>query len=176
MNIIIITLLIALQTPLARDAEGPRKTLSVCEILADDPTKLNGAVVTVRGYLSATDHGTWLNADCKKHLVTKGLAWPDQLSVYVDASSDRIARSWEQVSHQSSRLGAVPGRDRIWLTITGKLETRESMDNEVVQMPYGLARAGFGQTGESPAEIRVISAQDIRIERHSNDGGRHSQE
>jgi hypothetical protein len=63
-----------------------------------------------------------------------------------------------------NQLHADMGRDKIQVTIVGRIETRASMDDEVVQMPYGLRRAGFGHMGGSPAEINVISIDDVAIE------------
>jgi hypothetical protein len=146
---------------------GPSRaeTLSVCEVLADDPTKLNGKVISVRGLLGATAEGMWLMGECKTHLVTKGLEWGNNLSVYVPAADEGVARSWEGLSSRLKALHASLSRDRVWVTITGRLETRRSMEDEVVQMPYGPRRAGFGHMGDSPAEINVISIEDVRVER-----------
>ncbi len=159
-SVIAVQWLVATTTP-ARSAE----TFSVCDVLADDPTKLSGKVVSVRGLLGVTNEGIWLVGECKTHLVTKGLEWGNDLSVYVPAADDRAARSWEQMSNKLKRLHADLRRDRVWVTIIGRLETRQSMDDEVVQMPYGLRRAGFGHMGDSPAEINVVSIEDVSVER-----------
>ena len=37
------------------------------------------------------------------------------------------------------------------------------MDDEVVQTPFGLERAGFGHMSGAPAEINVISVEDVTI-------------
>jgi hypothetical protein len=164
---IVLAIVIALQ---AASSERPARvpmTLSVCDVLADDPTKLNGKVIKVKGLLGGTDEGTWLTAECTTHLVTKGLAWGNDLSVYIDGSDQKTLRSWEKVGQKLKQLRANLGQDRIWVTIVGRLETRASMDDEVVQMPYGMARAGFGHMGGSPAEINVISVEDVRVERKS---------
>jgi hypothetical protein len=138
--------------------------LSVCEVLANDPTKLNGKVISVRGLLGATGEGMWLVGECKTHLVTKSLQWGNDLSVYLPPDDDRATSSWERMSEKLKRLHADLSRDRVWVTILGRLETRRSMEDEVVQMPYGLRRAGFGHMGDSPAEINVMSIEDVRIE------------
>jgi hypothetical protein len=138
--------------------------LTVCDVLVGDPTRLRGRIIKVRGYLSITDHGSWLSADCKKHLVTRGLTWGDHLSLYVDPSDENVMQSWLQVGERARRLHAAWRQDRIWLTIVGRVDTRPTMTDEVVQMQFGLARAGFGQGGESAAEIDVKSAEDISIE------------
>jgi hypothetical protein len=164
---IVLAIVIALQ---AASSERPVRvpmTLSVCDVLADDPTKLNGKVTKVKGLLGGTDEGTWLTAECTTHLVTKGLAWGNDLSVYIDGSDQKTLRSWEKVGQKLKQLRANLGQDRIWVTIVGRLETRASMDDEVVQMPYGMARAGFGHMGGTPAEINVISVEDVRVERKS---------
>lgn len=156
---------IAFQCLAANAPTRPPQVISVCEVLADDPTKLNGNVISVRGLLAATNEGMWLVGECKTHLVTKGLAWGNDLSVYVPAADESVARSWGRMSQRLKQLHGLVGRDRIWVTITGRLETRQSMDDEVVQMPYGLRHAGFGHMGDSPAEIDVISVEDVRVER-----------
>ena len=58
----------------------PSRTLSVCEVLADDPTKLNGQVVSVRGLLEKTQGGLRLRGECKSHLVTSGVTWENVVS------------------------------------------------------------------------------------------------
>jgi hypothetical protein len=158
-------LLIAMQSVARGEPAKSLPTLSVCDVLADDPTRLSGKVIRVRGLLGGSDEGTWLSAECESHLVTKGLTWGSDLSVYVDVSDENIARSWERERKKLKGLHADWAHDKIWATIVGRLETRASMDDEVVQMPYGLARAGFGHLGGSPAEINVISVEDVTVER-----------
>ena len=52
----------------------------------------------------------------------------------------------------------------MWVTIPGGLETRSSLADEVVQMPYGLTLAEFGHLRGSAAEIGVISVGDAAVE------------
>lgn len=35
---------------------------------------------------------------------------------------------------------------------------------EVVRMPYGLRRAGFGHPGDSVAQINVISVEEVAVD------------
>jgi hypothetical protein len=161
---VFLTVVIAMQ---AGDSQRSRITMSVCDVLTDDPTKLNGRVISVRGVLGATDEGMWLSGECKTHLVTKGLAWGNDLSVYVPAAEENVARSWDRLSDNLKRRHADIKRDRIWVTIVGRLETRKSIEDEVVQTPHGLSRAGFGHLGGSAAEINVISVEDVVVERRS---------
>jgi hypothetical protein len=140
---------------------------SVCDLLAGDFTKLNTKVVRVRGLLGGSDEGTWLSSECKTHPVTKGLSWGNNLSVYVDMTDDRTARSWNAMNQKLKSLHADLVQDRVRVTVVGRLETRESLDALVVDMPNGLRRAGFGHLGAAPAEINIITVEDIVVEPRS---------
>ncbi len=162
---LIIAVIIAIHAAMA----APRPdTLSVCDLIPDDPTKHNGEIVSVRGSLEATQEGTWLAGECNNRLVTKGVTWGNILWVYVDSSDEKIDRSWRLISDKLSRLHAHIDTDLIWVTIVGRLETRKSMDDAIYQMPYGPAKVGFGHLGAAPAEIDVISVQEVTVERRSN--------
>jgi|HubBroStandDraft_6_1064221.scaffolds.fasta_scaffold95174_3 hypothetical protein len=146
------------------EPEQPLAVLSVCDVVTHDPTRRNGQVVKVRGVLAGTNEGIWLVDECPTHLVTKGLSWGNDLSVHVNAADRSIERSWEAMLERVKQLHESV-RDKVWITILGRVETRASMDDEVVQMPYGLRRAGFGHLGEAPAEIDVILVEDVSVER-----------
>jgi hypothetical protein len=133
--------------------------------LTRDPTRLNGNIVKVRGYLAATDHGNFLGGECKAHLVTRGLAWGNLLSLHIDPAHPGVIRSWKSFSVQLTRLHADPRRDGVWVTVVGRLETRASMDDEVIERPWGLQKAGFGHMGGCAAEIDVLSLEGVVIER-----------
>jgi hypothetical protein len=165
MRKLLLALLGTLQAGIGQQPQ-PQRILTVCDVLADDPTRLNGKIIRVKGVLEETPEGTWLVADCKTHLVTKGLTWANVLWVSVGTDLEAV-RSWDKFGEKLGRLRYKPERDRIWLTINGMLETRASMDDQVVQMPYGLHRAGFGHMGDAPAEIRVISVEDVSVEHRS---------
>jgi hypothetical protein len=141
--------------------------ISVCDVLAKDPTLLNGRLIKIRGIFMVGAHGSVLAGECKTHLVTKGLAWANDLTVHVDPSNENTERSWASIGEKVKRFRprGVSLQDRIWITVVGRLETRASMDDEVVETPFGLARAGFGQGGQAPAEINVISVEDVTVER-----------
>jgi len=140
--------------------------MSVCDVLAHDPTILNGKLIKVRGILEGNTEGIYLFGQCKTNLVTKGLTWGNYLSIYADLSDVRTARSWEEMGKKIRRLRphGVTEQDNVWVTFIGRLETRASMDEAVVQMPYGLARGGFGHMGGAPAEINVISVEGVAVE------------
>jgi len=165
MEMMLLAILLAMQADTHSEPPQSLATLGVCDVLAEDPTRLNGKVVKVRGFFSGTDEGNWLSGECKTHLVTKGLAWGSDLWVSVNFFDKNTLRSWEAMTEKLKQLHGNTRRDRVWVTIVGRLETRATMDDEVVQMPYGLARAGFGHVGGSPAQINVISVEDVRVER-----------
>jgi len=159
-------LIVAMQAAAATPRPSP-KAVGVCDILAEDPARFNGKIVSVRGRLEATQEGTWLTGECKTHLVAKGLTWGNMLWVDVDASDEGVERSWRTISDKLGRLHADIRRDKIRVTIVGRLETRKSMDDAVYQMPYGPSKVGFGHMGAAPAEIDVISVQDVAVEHPS---------
>ena len=140
--------------------------LSVCEVLSSNPTKFNGKTISVRGRLESGYHGTWLAGDCKSHLVTQGLAWGNDISVYADLAYENIAHSWERLGRTLKQLHADLHRDKVLVTIVGRLDTRDSLNDMVVQTPHGLARAGYGQGGDSAAEIDVLSVNDVAVEEY----------
>jgi hypothetical protein len=154
---------ILLMQAAANAATSSARTLSVCDVLADDPTRLNGQVLSVRGMVEATEEGSWLIGTCKTHLVTKGLTWANIIWIYVDHADEDAEHSWGTISTKASQLHADLRRDKIWVTIVGRLETRKSMEDAVYQMPYGPSKVGFGHLGAAPAEIDVISVRDVTI-------------
>jgi hypothetical protein len=164
MDSILIAFVLAIQAGNGTEPK-PVPLLNICDVISNDPTKLNGKVIKVRGLLGGTDEGIWLVGECKTHLVTKGLTWGNDLSVYVDESDEAVARSWEKLGQQLRQLHADTRRDRVWVTNIGRLETRASMDDEVVKTEHGLVRVGFGHMSGSPAEINVISVEDVKLER-----------
>lgn len=139
--------------------------LTICDLLHDDPTKLNGKVIKLRGLLAITEEETSLMDECEAHLVTKGLSWGNTVSVSVDASDKDSLRSWEKIGEKLRVLRADLEHDKVWVTVIGRIETRASMDDEVVRRPYGFAKAGFGHLGEAPAEIKMISVESVEVER-----------
>ena len=147
--ILLLPLLFALQ---ARTSDLSTKAVSVCEVLANDPTKRNGRVIKVRGILDQTDEGVWLNGECKDRLVTKGIVWGNNLSVYVDWSDASVSRSWARMGVQARE---TTRRCRPWQNMGYRrrgLETRRSMNDEVLETLHGLVKIGFGHLGGSPAE------------------------
>jgi hypothetical protein len=140
--------------------------MSVCDVLANDPTILNGKLIKIRGILVGSDEGTWLAGECKTHLETKGIAWGNSIAVSVNESDQGALRSWHKIGAKLKQLHADwPARDRVSVTFIGRLTTRSTMDDAVVKMPYGLAKAGFGHLSGSPAEIEVLSVENVIVER-----------
>ena len=161
-----LVVLLAMQAADRREPGKSNVTLSVCNVLAHDPTILNGKIIRIKGYVGGTDEGTWLMGDCQTHLVTKGLTWGNDIAWYINLAEEKTARSWERYAKKLKRLRPDWQHDRIWVTVAGRLETRRTMDDPVVQTPYGLARVGFGHLSSSPAEIDVMSIETIDVERN----------
>ena len=139
--------------------------LSVCDVLRGDPTKLNGSIVSVRGVIEITDEGKWLVDDCSDHLVTQGVVWPNALWLTTDDTDERAMKSLDEMWAKLRRMHANLQRDRVWVTFTGHLRTRGSMDDEVYPGPNGrLVRVGFGHLGAAPAEIIVEKADGLVVE------------
>ena len=143
----------------------PSVTMSICDVLANDPTRLNGKLIKVRGRYSSTDEGKWLFGECKTHLETKGLVWSNSLAVDVDQSEKEYLRFWARLMEKLRQLRFDPVGDTFVVTFVGRLTTRATMEDEVVQRSYGLAKAGFGHLGESPAEIFAKSFEIVVVER-----------
>ena len=164
----IVVALVALMTAQVTDhvqSKTPTPVLSVCDVLATDPTKLNGRVITVRGQLGSTYHGMYLISECKTHLLTKGLKWGNDISVYAEVADENVARPWDRFGKELTRLHADLRRDKVIVTIVGRLETRDSLNDMVVPGPDGPARLGFGHMNGSPAEIDLLSIEVNEVNR-----------
>ena len=97
--VIIVPTLIA--TIGSQPTKRPLKVLSVCEVLRDDPTRLNGKEIAVRGIMDGSDEGAWLTGTCGVHLRTKGIVWPNALWIEVDESDANALRKLASVmSHK----------------------------------------------------------------------------
>jgi hypothetical protein len=70
------------------------------------------------------------------------------------------------------RLRADWYRDKVWVTIVGRIDTRDSLNAMVMERPYGRSRAGFGHLGQAPAEIHPFSLQDVTVERGRPSAGK----
>src|SRR5579885_2057121 len=91
--------------------------LTVCEVLASDPTQFNGKTVAVRGKLVSNGEGMWLSGECKTHLVTKGLEWANTLSVRLNQSYPGTIESWRHLLEQLRRGHANIIRDSVYVTL-----------------------------------------------------------
>lgn len=155
-------MLIALQAAATQPHQSG--TLSVCDVLTDDFTKLNGRRLSVRGLIGGTDEGIWLTGDCRSEIVAGGLRWSKHLWIEFGGQDKRAVRSWTAMLQKMRAAGADWTRDRIWATIIGPLETRGSMYDMVTQGPDGPRRAGFGHMGGAPAAMEVVEVRDVVVE------------
>jgi hypothetical protein len=161
--LLVVAFLVAQADGRAQAGQVTAGPLSVCDVVTHDPTPLNGKLLSVRGRLAGTGEGFWLIGECKEHLVTKGLTWGSDIAVAMDGA-ESATRSWDNMLGRIKDLHADLNRDKILVTISGRLETRGSLNDEVVQMPYGLRKAGFGHMGDSIAQVDVISVEDVVVE------------
>lgn len=173
---VILTLLAAMPvTGQARPKQSSSSpSLSVCDVLAQGITKFNGKVIKLRGYISYISpadrffpegYYTRLSEDCKTHLVTKGLKWANDFSVFRRRDDEKIKRPWEDIARQYRQIGShVP--DRIWVTLVGRLDTFDSMDDVINENGrYGPELKGYGEYGDCPGEINVTSIENVVVER-----------
>lgn len=142
---------------------SPRpRVLSVCDVL-QNPARLRGRVLSIRGFAVATEEGSWLGGDCRDHLVTKGLTWPNTIWLLVTGGTDfaGLERIRKQISRERSSSA-----DRVWITYVGMLETKSSIEEEVgLDDKGGPHRLGFGHLNDAPAQLDVRTAKDVVIER-----------
>jgi len=161
-----IALLIAVLSQTAGESPTgpPARYSTVCEVLKDDPVRLNGSVISVRGILSISDEGAWLFGDCEKHLVTRGVTWSNVLWLETDETDAQAVRSVKNMWKRIRTLHADPRNDSVYVTLVGRLETEASMNAAIVpRMDGTLARAGFGHLGAAPAQIVIQKATDITV-------------
>jgi hypothetical protein len=95
----------------ATRAAAAADVLSVCDLLLDDPTTLNGRVLSIRGVLGGTDEGIWLWSDCKTHLVTDGIEWPNAVSVYFAESEDGSKRPFAKLDEALKGASEAHGEE-----------------------------------------------------------------
>ncbi|MFN7995976.1 MAG: hypothetical protein U0Q18_20360 [Bryobacteraceae bacterium] len=136
---------------------------TVCEILAENPTRLNGHRLRITGLLEGGDEGAWVDGECTSALTTYGVTWPNIIWLDFNPDNLRAQAAWKRMSEKLAKLHATV-RDNIRVTILGKFETRESMRDAVVTGPNGRPRkAGFGHMGTAPATMEVLDITDVIV-------------
>jgi hypothetical protein len=143
--------------------------ISVCRAL-DDRLRLNGKIVSIRGYEESTDEGSWLKSDCDAHVTTGGHVWPDL--IWLSTSHQHAAReiAFQTDMDALQRFGdatakaARSGRKyRAWVTYEGLFETEGGVEagDDKVGPDQGV---GFGHLNGAPAQLVIKTVRDIKIE------------
>jgi len=174
MGVLLALLSVIMQIAPHGGPNSPPPPLSVCEVLAN-PLRFNGKQIDVRGYVTSTGEGTWLNGDCKAHLVTDGFVWPD--SIWITLFPDPIEplhektfatdmRALHELSERTAEIVRLHGKEcRFWITYEGLLETQPDLHLETVLDIDGKRRAaGFGHLAGAAAQLVVKTVRDLRVE------------
>jgi hypothetical protein len=156
------SLLAAPQTP-------ESAAISVCTVLADR-LRLNGKIISVRGYEESTDDGSWLKGDCKTHVTTDGHVWPDLIWLSVSHldtlheirfKTDMDAlRRFGDMTAKAARSGH---KYRVWVTYVGMFETEGELGigGGKVGPDHGT---GLGHLNGAPAQLVIKTVRDLKIE------------
>jgi hypothetical protein len=152
---------------------APRKpeitAISVCTALADR-IRLNGKIISVRGYEESTDEGSWLKGDCKTHVTADGHDWPDLiwLSISHRDTLDTIPFQTDvNALHRFGDITAKAARSghkyRAWVTYEGMFETEGDLQigGDKVGPSFGV---GFGHLNGAPAQLVIKTVRDLKIQ------------
>jgi hypothetical protein len=153
-------------------AEETRKPLSICELFANLQAYRN-KIVTIRGELISTDEGVYLDERCPKPLVTSGFVWGNPIVIWLTqtGSSDVENRTSPMPETDVSPIAddllkkyATDSSVRIWITVAGRLETREKfvmvLRGDGKTVPYG-----YGHMNACPAQLVCYQMKDVVVER-----------
>lgn len=158
----------------SQDSPPEQRTLSVCDVLSS-PMKYNGQLVTIRGVSEGTEEGWWIGADktCPNPLVTNSYAWPSIIWVQAVGGHEHNPKAGLQTDQKALskvdrdlRLMRIdPKTDRIWLSFTGVLETREFTPKDVGKADGQWRASGYGHLGSAPAQLLLKTVGDLHVER-----------
>jgi hypothetical protein len=151
--------------------QGQPRTVTVCEILADLQSYRN-KIVSVSGELVQTEEGTYLRGKaCPKPLVTSGHVWPSLLNLerptsplveQRDAVPSKV--SVDPALESLSREDAENPSVHVWVTVTGRLETRSRFEmvlrGDGKTVPYG-----YGHLNGCPAQLVYQAIKDVVVEK-----------
>jgi hypothetical protein len=148
-------------------AKSP-EPLTVCEVLSN-LSSYRGQRISIRGEHVGGDEGSYLIGDGCRQLVTDGYSWPTPSPIALTSAG----RSRSQNSRSSTptitieqvdteRLKAAGPGAKVYVTVTGRLETRVHFemvlrgDGQV--LPYG-----YGHLSACPAQIVYEEIKDFTI-------------
>lgn len=148
-----------------------QQVTTVCSVLDALPTYRN-QIVTIRGKLLRNEEGSYLAAtECKRPLVIMGYTWSPEYAIYLTPPDSPFVENREdshvevKVDPTSDRLLSRYSNDtrvQIWVTVTGRLETRLKFD--VVRWGDGrLLPYGYGHLNASPAQLVIREMKDVKV-------------
>lgn len=158
--------------PVALQLRSPTDgtVIDICDVLRN-PVSFNGKVVAIRGFFSDTDEGNWLMGECPVPLSTAGYVWKSHIFL-IPPGSNFVLHATEY-SEDTAALKAFadklkrrkdPIRDKVLVTVVGKIETRENLEMEVYRDRDGRVRpAGFGHMNGAPAQLVLKTVRDVSI-------------
>lgn len=142
--------------------------LTVCEVLSR-LSFYRGQGITVRGELRRGDEGRALSGEGCRSLITDGYHWSSPSAIaltYSESSGVQDSKSETQtvkLEHVDPNLLKAAGRgDKIYVTVTGQLETRVHFemvlrgDGKVV--PYG-----YGHLNACPAQLVYHEMKEVEV-------------
>lgn len=167
-------LLLLVLAPLVVIGADMRDTVSVCELIANR-IEHSGRMVAVRGRVAAGGHSLYLVADdaCSYRLVTRGVTWPNIISVEVpnNKSPDPDARAPFSLSTREERSIDAYFRRISWrdglsaeeATYVGYFVTYIDLEKRVSPGVPGALLLGFGSIGlGAPGQLLIQ-----RVEEHT---------
>jgi hypothetical protein len=137
----------------------------VCDVLAH-ASEVRGQLLSVRGRYEETEEGIYLFGDCKTRLSISGFVWPQEFyALFLIPQSSSLAEKPNSSSRAfvDSRLAPLlknlKNTDRLWVTVTGRVESRKSF--EIVEWGNGQKRpVGYGHLSLYPAQIAYERIED----------------
>jgi hypothetical protein len=174
MHLVIVSLI---ATSILASAKDARRPIGVCELLTE-LQRYRDKIVTIRGELVTTDEGVYLDEKCPKPLVTSGFVWTNPIGVWLtQPGSNDVENRTSPAPETDVRPTAddllkkyvTDSSVRIWVTVTGRLETREKflmvLRGDGKTVPFG-----YGHMNACPAQLVCYQMKDVFVERRSPPG------
>lgn len=147
------------------------QVLTVCEVLRS-LDRYKGKIISVRGREGGGE-GLYLFAtDCEYGLTTKGFRWSNTLylTYFSDSAGSRTyypgaVESGKKMRMLLSKLGRK-SEDQLIATVTGRLESSEKIDDQVVWRDNHVLAFGFGPDFDSPAQLVIYKESDPELRRY----------
>jgi hypothetical protein len=172
-----ILLVLATGIPFHASAADRLSPVSVCDLVAKR-TEYNGRIISVRGQVMPGGHGPYLAAwaTCSYQLVTRGVAWPNIISLVYPSNDSRdvTAHAPFALDRKATRAaddyllksGFRAEVDVEVATYVGLFVTYSDLDNRVNPGLPGALRLGFGPAGlGAPGQLVIKTVKDVSVTR-----------